>query len=196
MRIDVRAVDGSVATRAETRAPLQKLCRGESRMRHLANENCAVTAGCGYLSMAFQAQVVVPFGQHLRVDRAVDVVTAGATFTQGLVLEHVRPGLLAMAAGADIIDPRQPQSFWLVDVFAVRIVAVGATHSAFVDRMVILQAKLRLLVEMTLETGFRIFRRIDDELALPAAGIHMQTACAVTGFAPLPFHTRAFALNP
>ena len=59
----------------------------------------------------------------------------------------------------------------------------------------ILQTELRLLLDVTLEAGFRIFAGIDDELAFAATGIHVETAGAVATFAALAFDALAFTGN-
>src|ERR1017187_7175080 len=60
-----------------------------------ANQDAA--AWLNLLKMAFQAQVGIPFGEHLGVDAAVRGMAGGAAFTQRLMLEHKRPLLRGMA---------------------------------------------------------------------------------------------------
>ena len=184
-------MDGGVAPSTVTATPFQKFSRCEAGMRHIADRNHP--GGGLHLGMAFETEVVVALGQQLRVDRSVHAVTSCATLAQRFVLEHVGLGLLPVTLRALRIDARHKRTFGRVNIRAMRIVAGGAAHPSFRHRMMELQVKFRLLFEVALEAGFRLFLRIDNKLAPPAAGIHMQTPGAVTRFAsprktdPLPF---------
>src|SRR5207249_3302043 len=72
-------------------------------------------------------------------------------------------------------------------------VAGHATHAALGNGVMILQANLGLLVQVTLETSFGIFARIDNELAASTSGIHMFAARSVAGLASLRRGTFTFA---
>ena len=157
MRVDVRTVNGGVTTRAETSALLQ-----ERRVIEVADEYLPRRMGQSDLRVAFQAQIVVALGQHLRVDRAMHVVAGGAALSHGFMLEHVRPGLLAMALRAVLVHATDPHLLRQENVFAVRIVAGRAAHPPFLHRMMELEAELGILVEVTLETGFGTLAGIDD----------------------------------
>lgn len=50
------------------------------------------------LGVTFQAEVRIPFMQQAGVDGSVRRMTTRAAFTHGLVLEHKKPGLFAVAA--------------------------------------------------------------------------------------------------
>lgn len=133
--------------------------------------------------MAFEAEVVVAFSQHLRIDRAMDIVTGNATFTQRFVLEDVQFGLLTVTLGALGVDAPDECSLGRINFRTMRIVAGGATHPAFEHRVMVLQTEFRLFFQMALETGFGLFLRVHDELTAAATGIHVQTARTMAGFA-------------
>lgn len=91
--------------------------------------------------MAFQAEIDVTLGKQLFVDRAMYVVAVCAAFSQRLMLEDMRAGLLAMTLPTGFILSRNENSFWVVDVLAMGIVTIGAAHHAFPDGMMILKIK-------------------------------------------------------
>ena len=133
--------------------------------------------------MALEAEVVVPFRQHFRVNRAMHIVASNAAFPQRFMLKDVGAGLLAMALGTLGVDASHERSLGRINVSAMRVVAGSAAHPPLENRMVELQVKLRLLFKVTLETGLRLLLRIHDELAATAAGIHVQAGRAMAGFA-------------
>ena len=135
--------------------------------------------------MAFDAEIYIPLSEHLVVNRAVDTVAGNATFTHCLVLKHVRLSLLAMALIAGIIGASHHHALWLVDILTMGIMAADAAHLAFLQWVVIGQIKLSFLIEMALKTCFRILAWIDYELALAAAGFHVEATGAMTAFAAL-----------
>ena len=165
-------------------------------MRGGADENLVNDRILG-LCMASQAKIWVVHGKHFAVDRAMRVVTSGATFAHGFVLENDRPRLLAMTLGAAFIEPRHRESSrWLENVAAVRVVALHAVHVAFDDGMMLRQIEFSLSFEVALKTRRRVFVRIDDELAA-AADFDVFAARAVTGFAAgLAFHAGNFKMHP
>jgi len=61
----------------------------------------------------------------------------------------------------------------------VRVVAIGATHFTFEDRMPVRQLKLRAHVRVALETGLRRTPGIDNRVRRTAA-LHVQTSGSVT----------------
>lgn len=150
-------------------------------MRHIPNANH--TGVLLHLRMAFEAEVIVAFGQQLRIDRAMDIVTGDTTFAQRFVLEDVRFGLLPVALGALRVDAPDERPLGRVNFGTMRIMTGSATHPAFQHRVVILQAEFRLFFQMAPETGFGLFLRVHDELTAAATGIHVQTARTMTGFA-------------
>jgi hypothetical protein len=64
----------------------------------------------------------------------------------------------------------------------VRIVTIGATHFALQHRMMVRQLELCPYFQVTLETGLRIFFRVNDR-ACATAGFNVQTPRAVARFA-------------
>lgn len=115
----------------------------------------------------------------------MNTVTIDAAFAYGLVIEHVRPGLFAMALRANIVNTRDAHAFRIVNVITVRVVTADTGHPTFFERMMIRQIELGFLVDMALETGFRVFAWIDNELAFAATGIDVETAGTVAAFAAL-----------
>jgi hypothetical protein len=147
--------------------------------------------GGRHLSVAFQAQIVVPFDQELVGNGAVRAVADRAALAKGLVLENPGPGLLAVALHADVISLGCKDSFWLVDVLTVWVVAVGTGHAFFQDRVAILEAELRFRRQVALEAGPGILIGVYDVNAAPSSGFHVKTARPVTGLTPLdPFPAR------
>mgnify|MGYP003327347542 CR=1 FL=1 len=180
-----------MTTRAETGSLLQ-----ERRVVEAADE-CLPGRPGPDLAVALQAEIVVPLRQQLAVDRAVDVVAGRATLAQCLVLEHVRPRLLPVTLRAGLVDPGHPHSLGLVDVLAVGVVAGSAAYLAFLDRVMMLEVELGLLVQVALEAALRILAG-DDELAFASTGLDVQAAGAVARFAALALDALAFTgnLNP
>ena len=115
----------------------------------------------------------------------MDTVTTDATFAHSLVIKHVRPGLFAMALRTNIVHACDTHALRIVDVLTVGVVAANTGHPAFFERMMIRQIELGFLVDMALETGFRVFAWIDNELAFAATGIDVETAGTVAAFAAL-----------
>ena len=104
-------------------------------------------------------------------------------FAHRLVFEHERTELRHVALGAGFILRQKFRPAAFDDRAFVRIMAVAATDLAFNDRMVRGQIEFPLFVQMTLETNFGRFAGIDDGVGR-AAGLNMQAAGTVTGFAP------------
>jgi hypothetical protein len=128
------------------------------------------------------------------------VVANRATFAERVVLEDKGPGLVSMALGATLIPPRHGQpSGGFHDVHAVRVVALGAAHPAFQDRMVMGEVDLTLHVQVALKASGRVLARINDEsfaAAQPDRG-DMFAAGTVTGLAPALAHHRCLlGMNP
>jgi hypothetical protein len=72
-----------------------------------ANEHASVAL---HLRMAAQAQIIVRLRQHLFVDGAVRLMTRGATFPQGLMLENKTSRLFPMTIRALLIDARHGEA--------------------------------------------------------------------------------------
>lgn len=65
----------------------------------------------------------------------------------------------------------------------MRIVAIGAAHFTFHDRMTVRQLELGAHFEVTLKTGIRRAARVDDGASRTAA-LDVEAARPVTRFAP------------
>jgi hypothetical protein len=152
-------------------------------------------SGSCQLGVTFQAQIVVPLNEHLLVDRAMGVMAGCAPFPQRLVLKHMRASLLTVTLQTGLILPRDKHAFRLVYILAMWIVAISATHPSFFDRVAVLEAKQCPSFEMALETCFRVFAGIDDELAAASTYFQVQAAGAVTRFAALTLQSLPFLRN-
>ena len=131
------------------------------------------------LRMASQAKVRVAIVEHFAVDRAMWVVTRGATLAHGFVLEHNRARLLAMTLGAAFVEPRHRQSAGRFEnVVAMRVVALNTIHFAFNHGMMLRQVKFRLNFEVALKTRRRVFAGINDEFVLAAFDVFAARAVA------------------
>ncbi len=97
------------------------------------------------------------------------IVATGATLSDCPMLKNEGALLLLMALEALLVRTFQRGYFILR---AVRVMAVGATNSAFRNGMVILQFKLNLLVQMALETCLGVILRV-DYLGLVSSTFHM-----------------------
>lgn len=186
-------MDRRVTTRRPAGTNLEK-----RRVVHVADVN--VTGGnirALHLCVAAQAEVGIVFDEHFLVDGTMRTVANGAPFAQRLMFKNERPGLGLMTLGAALILPRHRQpARRFEDVATVGIVAIHAIHVAFDDRVMMGQIEFRLNVEMALETRFRIFAGVNDELRR-AAGTDVFAARAVAGFAPaLARHRRVFKMQP
>ena len=159
------------------------------------------------LEVTLQAKRVIPFVQHPRIDRAVWRVANDATFTQRFMLIHEWSALggVTLHAGVICAHEREAAAFdrllharapALDRAAPMRIVAIGATHLSFQHWVSVRQLKLCAQSGVTLETGFRIFVRIDDvRLAggiASAACLHMEAARTMTTFAADRFGIFAF----
>ena len=153
----------------------------------VADENAAGSRsrfGTHSLRVTFQAEVVVPFHQHLGVDGTVRVMTNDAAFAQRLVLIDEGFGLLAMAWRTSLIQPRHGQSSgWLADVHPVWIVALNAVHFALHHRVMLRKIEFGVGLQVTSETCRRLAPRIDNEFPAPAACGDVFAGGAVAGFA-------------
>src|SRR5439155_501087 len=80
--------------------------------------------------------------EQLGVDRAVRRVANRTALAERFVFEHERPGLLAMALRAGLVQPRHGQSaVRFHDVAAVRVVTLDAVHPVFNHRMMLRQVE-------------------------------------------------------
>ena len=88
-----------------------------------------------------------------------------------------------MTFGALLVQARHGEAAgWLHDFMAVRVVALHTIHAAFDHGMMLGETKLRVNIEMALETGARIFAGIDDEAAASATHFNVFARRTVAGF--------------
>ena len=145
--IHVRAVNGTVASCGPTSGP-----RHQGRMGGIADEGF-IDDRILVLRMASQAQVRVVIVEHFAVDRAMWVVTRGATLAHGFVLEHNRARLFTMALGAAFVESRHRQSAGRFEnVIAMRVVALNTIHFALNHGMMLGQIEFSLNFEVALKT--------------------------------------------
>jgi hypothetical protein len=76
----------------------------------------------------------------------------------------------------------------------VRIVTIGATHFPFQHRVVVRQLECRTHFQVALETGLRIFPRIDNRVRR-ATALYVQTTRPVTRFAAHVLGVLSFCLQ-
>ena len=138
-----------------------------------------------YLHMAAEAEVRIANGQQLGVDRPMRAVAAGAAFAQCGMFEYKRPRLCPMALGTGFVPPCHREAAGrLHNVQAMRVVALGAIHFAFRDRMMLGQVEFSVHIQMALKAGLRIFARVDDKFfASRSADRHVFTGRSVARFA-------------
>jgi hypothetical protein len=131
------------------------------------------------LRMASQAKVRVALDKHFAVDRAMWVVTRGATLAHGFVLEHNRARLFTMTLSAAFVAPRHRQSAGgFENVVAMRVVALNTIHFALNHGMMLGQIKFGLDFEVALKTRRRVFAGINDEFVLAAFDVFAGRAVA------------------
>ena len=127
------------------------------------------------LEMAFQTERGVAFVEQSLIDGTVRRMADHTTLTQCLVLINPRAPLLGVALKASFVSAQESKaaSFQrLLNIRAaafngdslMRVVTIGTTHFAFEHRMVMRQRKRCAHFQVTLETGLRIFPRIDDRV--------------------------------
>ena len=116
-----------------------------------------------------------------------------ATLAQCFMLVNERAALLGVTLEAGFVSAqeRKPAAFErLLDVgpaafdrdSLMRVVTIGAAHFAFQHRMMVRQLELCPHFQVTLETGLRIFPRIDDRVRR-ATALDVQTARPVARLA-------------
>lgn len=171
--VDVRAVDGLVAAGGPARTALDVSGVVTTTDQELAGRRLL-------LIVALQTERLVTGLEHLLVHRAVRVVTGGAIIAQGFVLEDVRPALGFVALQAGVIHGLQLRAATHDGVTLVRIMTVRTGH--FARRVRMRQREFAALVQVTLEAGVRVLRRIDDVVDAPTR-LRVQAARAVAGFA-------------
>jgi hypothetical protein len=157
----------------------------------VSNEN--VAGHFLLLEMAFQAKRCVAFVEQSLVDRAVRRMADHTPLSHCLVLVNKRTALRGVALEAGFVAAQESKTSGferLLNIGAaafdrdslVRVVTIGTAHFAFQHRMMVGQLELCPHFQVTLETGLRIFPRIDDRVRR-ATGFNVQTARPVARFA-------------
>lgn len=145
-----------------------------------------------FLEVAFQAERLVALVEHALIHRAVRRMANDAAFAHRFVLINKRSALRGVTLHASIVHAHEgeaatdngllqagPAAF---DGLAfMRVMAIGATHLAFQNGMVMRQLKLCAQGGVTLETCCRVLARIDDRTA-PAPFRDMDASRTVTRF--------------
>ena len=134
------------------------------------------------LEMAPQAKIGVAGDKHLLVDGTVNGVAGGAAFPHGLVLKYEGPALGGMALTARLRFSSERCAPAFDGLTFVGTVAIGARDFTLRDGMMIGEVELAAFIEVTGETDFGGFLRIDDGMT-GAARLVMDAAGAVAGFA-------------
>lgn len=142
---DLRTVDGLMATRAPAGPATQKRV-----VIYIADINSA--GGRLLLEMAAQAKRGVARDQQSGINAPMRIVAGDAAFVHRLMLKHKRTGLRRVALGTDFILRHEFRAAAFNHRAFMGIVAIGATHFAFDDRMVRRQIEFSLFIQMALET--------------------------------------------
>src|SRR6266498_5766571 len=144
-----------------------------------------------FLKMAFQAKRLISLVQHPLVDRAVGRMAHHTALTHRLVLVNKGAPLRSVALEASFVSAQESKTAAFERLLnigpaafdrdsLVRVVTIGATHFAFEHRVVVRQLECRANFQVTLETSFGRFPRINDRTS-SAAGLNVQTPGAVAG---------------
>ena len=89
-----------------------------------------------------------------------------------------------MTFGALLVQARHGEAAGLLhDFVAMRVVALHTIHAALDHGMMLREVKLRVNIEMALETSARILAGIDDEAAASATRFNVFAGGTVAGFA-------------
>lgn len=116
-----------------------------------------------------------------------------ASLAERFVFENERPALRGVALETGIVLAQQGRATAFDRLREIRstadhgvsfvgIMAIGATHFAFEDRVMMRQLKLGADLQVTLEASGRRSAGIHDRVRRPAA-LDMKTSRPVTGFA-------------
>ena len=138
-----------------------------------------------FLEMAFQAKRCVAFVQQSLVDGAMRRMADHTALAQRLVLVNKWAALHSMALEASFISAQESKATALERLLnigaaafdrdsLVRVVTIGAAHFPFQHRMMVRQLELCPYFQVTLETGLRIFPRVDDRVRR-ATALDVQT---------------------
>ncbi|MGA7274432.1 MAG: hypothetical protein WBX14_06260, partial [Candidatus Udaeobacter sp.] len=115
------------------------------------------------------------------------------TLTDCLVLVNEWAALRGVALKASLVSAQKSKTAGFEHLLNIgpttldgdtdmRVVAISATHSAFKHRMMVRQLELCPHFQVTLETGLRIFPRVDDRVRR-ATALDMQAARSVARLA-------------
>jgi hypothetical protein len=139
-----------------------------------------------FLEMAFQAKRCVAFVQQSLVDGAMRRMADHTALAQRLVLVNKWAPLRGVALETSFVSAQESKATALERLLnigaaafdrdsLVRVVTIGATHFPFQHRMMVRQLELCPHFQVTLETGLRIFPRVDDRVRR-ATALDVQTA--------------------
>ena len=172
-------MDGGVAPRRPASATTNKIS-----VSHFADEELTgLVIGSVHLHVAFEAKIIVAFGEKLAVHRAVRVMANGAAFPHCFMLVNKGPRLFAMTLRALLVHARHRQAARrLHDFVSMRIMALHAIHPPFNHRMMLRKIEQRMHIQVALETGSRILARVDNESAA-STDLHMSAGRPVARFA-------------
>lgn len=146
------------------------------------------------LEVTLEAKRLVTLIQQSLIDRAMRRMTDGATFTHRFVLVDKWTALSCVTLKASVVlaKERCPASMHMTlrhtrgaalhRIALVRFMAVDAAHLSFQDRVMMRQLKVSPNIQVTLQTGFRFFPGINDQVGC-AATLRMKTARAMARFA-------------
>ena len=134
--------------------------------------------------MAAKAQIIISLSQHLRINRAVRLMTGGTSLSHGFVLKKHLLRLLPMASGAGFVSPRHGESAPRLHYVApVRIMALHTIHVALGHRMMLRQFEVGVNVLVADETSRRMFSRVMNESVATAADLDVLAACPMARLA-------------
>ena len=138
-----------------------------------ANKNIAAGSGADHLCMTTQAKIRIGFDEQICIYGTVGIVTDRAAFAQRGMLINKRLGFLLMTLRARLVQPRHGEpAFRFHDVHAMRVVALDTIHFSFQDGVMVWKTELRRHVQMTFQTGLRVFAGVNDEFFQAAAARH------------------------
>lgn len=168
--------------RVAARRPARRAAH-ERAMRGVAEDD--VAGGGLRLRVALDAEVHVALVKEFLREGTMRRVAGNAAFAQRLVPEDVRPGLLAVAVRARLVQAREREAaLGLVDVEAVRVVALATVEPAFEDLVTMWQPEFRVRLEVAREARLRRLARIDNELvAALSTRLNVPAARPVAGLA-------------
>jgi hypothetical protein len=180
----VRTVDCFVATGRPTRAATY-----EAAVITPPNQESA--RGGLFLEVTLQTERLIAGLEHLVVHRTVGRVTDYAALSRRFMLEDKGATLGLVAFETGFVSACQLHAAAHDRVAGVGFVTIRARQLVGADRMRMGQSKLATLIQVTLETRFRVAPWVNDGPQL-AAGLIVQTAGAMARFAPDVFTVSSF----